>query len=332
ETYRGITILAPVDAVAMTLLYRIGVSSRRCEHELRRLQQLASEASVQSGGYVASILERALGRSWAHILQDLQAARSWEDLATRYKATILAAATRTAPRPLERPRKLLRSLGHKLGVPRYRIRGGGKLVAFVGVDGSGKSSNVEFVQNLTFFELTGVRRTYFGNNEYWIPGLAEGGIRFKDHRLASTLFSVLRRIDRQARLGFAMYYMSLGNLVLADRYYYDDLYGEQRHRELGRTPEKRGHLRRLFGEATKVRMLRTPDLTLFMNVSPEVAYTRKQDFSYEVMLEANSGYRRLMAGRDETVSIDSDQSQEDVRKDVLRALVELEDNVRASTD
>ena len=55
--------------------------------------------------------------------------------------------------------------------PSNKIRNRGFLVAFVGVDGAGKSSTVEYIENLEFFKNTGIKRVYFGNNEYWIPGL-----------------------------------------------------------------------------------------------------------------------------------------------------------------
>ena len=98
----------------------------------------------------------------------------------------------------------------------------GKLVAVIGVDGSGKTTFADKLVQEPFFKLTGIKKIYFGNNQFWIPGLSRLA-RIENKRFSIMLILyIMTKIDRQLRIFKALYYMCFGNLVIAERYFYDD--------------------------------------------------------------------------------------------------------------
>ena len=215
----------------------------------------------------------------------------------------------------------LKALQIRLNLPAYRIRKKGFLIAFVGVDGAGKSSTVDYIQNLDFFKFTGVKRVYFGSNEYWIPGLMYMLQKEFKNKYIRLLISSLISIDKQLRIIKALYYMHMGNIVLADRYYYDNVIGREMNKN---KPTKKSILRSLYRFVFEVRMYKKPNLTVFLDVSPEVAYARKQDYSYEKMLQVNRAYKDYMYKVDGVKIVDADAEQSKVYAEVIQAILDLD--------
>ncbi|MCP4379945.1 MAG: hypothetical protein GY798_00705 [Hyphomicrobiales bacterium] len=194
----------------------------------------------------------------------------------------------------------------------YLTRNGkrGFMVAFVGVDGAGKSTAVSEVMGDPAYRDIGVKRVYFGSNEYWMRGaLRLNSVLISIPVLKSISISLLI-LDRQLRLFRAMYFRWNGYLVLCDRYYYDDIIGHRVARERAGGRTLLGRVKSLV----RPWMLRRPDLTLYLEVGPEVAYARKQDYPLNVMLRSNAMYRKVMPTFPEVVLVDADQPQADVRR------------------
>ena len=215
----------------------------------------------------------------------------------------------------------LKAIARRLKSPSYKIRDKGFLVAFVGVDGAGKSSTVEYIQNLDFFKFTGVKRIYFGSNEYWIPGLRYMLKKEFNNKYMRLLLSSFISIDKQLRIIKALYYIYMGNIVLADRYYYDNEIGREMHKD---KPIKKSTFRSFYRFIFEVRMLKKPDLTVFLDVSPEVAYARKQDYSYEKMLEVNRAYKEYMYKVDGVKIVNADEEQSKVYSEIVALILDLD--------
>ncbi|WP_193051184.1 dTMP kinase [Pseudoalteromonas undina] len=206
-----------------------------------------------------------------------------------------------------------------LGFPFFRIRKFGRLIAFVGVDGAGKTTVTSKIESMKYFKTTGLKCMYFGNNEYWIPGLnyLAGKVNNKFLKL---ILSMVARFDRQSRVFIALFYMLQGRDVLADRYYYDDIFTLTfNKKECNGTLKSK--VRVFLISLFSVRMLYTPTKTLFLNVSPDVAYSRKQDYCFKKLESNIDGYRELMAKRDEVIYIDADQDFDLVFKKVISEIV-----------
>jgi thymidylate kinase len=77
-----------------------------------------------------------------------------------------------------------------------------------------------------------------------------------------------------------------------------------------------------IGYLIKPRMWKKPDVSIFLDVSPEVAYERKQDYSFEKMLEVNKAYKDYMHAVDGVKIVDADQTVDGVRRDVIRLIKE----------
>jgi thymidylate kinase len=60
-----------------------------------------------------------------------------------------------------------------------------------------------------------------------------------------------------------------------------------------------------------------PDLAIYLDVSPEVAQSRKKEYSFEKMVELNSMYKEYMAERAECVFVNADQNIESVYKTII---------------
>jgi thymidylate kinase len=316
-----------VDYLPLMLLMRIS-SKLPKPIDFVEIKGLAKKISPQFltqsyfGSMVGAIITTAkIGRP---ILELVDAASSWQDLQSLLKAPILAYIE---PNPIRNiflfltsplwhgVRKIRMRLKQLLHIPPYRCHQG-LLIAFVGVDGAGKTTVIETFANDPFYRCTGIKKIYFGNNHYWIPGLVFLATLCKHIRPLQLGVSQLMRIDRQMRVLKAIYLKWCGNIVLCDRYYYDDEYSANAQRKYLLTAKGAGRMVKRLSLFLRPRMLVIPDQTFFLNVSPEVAYRRKQDYDYQTMLEVNKGYRELMLGRPEVISIDADQPQDKVIHDI----------------
>lgn len=211
-------------------------------------------------------------------------------------------------------------LARTMGRPAYPIRRKGKIVAMIGVDGAGKTSGIDAILNDPFYKSTGIKRIYFGCNEYWIPGILTLNYKVLQIPILNLIVKTILSFDRQTRVLRAVYYKYLGNIVICDRYYYDDdisrkiIYQQEQGKRTLRAFKRR------FGGYLKPYLLAVPDLTIFLDVSPDVAYERKQDFSFEEMKYINFIYKDYMKSRPEVQRVNADQPQITVHKQIFLLL------------
>lgn len=319
----GIIILHQDDYIPLIILSRLA-STRSKFEDLIEIQSLLKKYGL-SVSYLSEMLVAKLGVKAVEIQTDFLLAPSWDFLHKKYRKQLINQLDiryfhyikQLFNKPLRRIHAIRRRI---FCSPRYRIRRKGFMVAFVGVDGAGKSSAVEYVQNLPFFKRTGMRMIYFGNNHYIMPGLTKLVAKKNKSKLLGFLVSVLSRVDRYTRVLKAVYFIGRGNIVLADRYFYDDKISLALR---GAIKPKKG-LRKLASFLLKPRMPRRPELTIFLDVSPEIAYRRKQDYSYERMIQVNQAYKAHMLNIPDVVRINADKAQRDVHKDIVNAIYEFD--------
>ncbi len=324
--YKNINVLAKDDYLPLMFLMRL-ISNKGTQQNFTELKEQLKTTSIKES-YMTNLLNKKFGISWKNIENDILKNSSWASL-SNYKKNILTKTFVDSKLKLMKKFKYYFRIKLKLKsileIPKFRIRDKGHLIAFIGVDGAGKSSTVDYIENLDYFKYTGIKRIYFGNNEYWIPGLTKLLQKGLKNRILTVALGTLALIDRQLRVLIALYYMYQGNIVLADRYIYDDEIGRERNKE---EFEKKSLIKKIYHKIFAVRMLRKPDLTIFLDVSPDVAYTRKQDYSYETMLKVNEEYKNYMSQVEDVLIVNADNSQEKIYNDIIQAIIELDKNVK----
>ena len=77
----------------------------------------------------------------------------------------------------------------------------------------------------------------------------------------------------------------------------------------------------------EVRMIVKPRVSFFLDVDPEVAYSRKQDYSYETMLTINRSYKNYMNAVDGVKVIDANRTQKEIYNEVVSIIVDLDKNI-----
>jgi len=166
----------------------------------------------------------------------------------------------------------------------------GLMVAFLGADGSGKSTLMarvkqdlspqlfEFVKSYHLrpnlggveYRAGGVRGPYAKPPRGVIPSLAKLGLWWADYTLAYFV-AILPRLVRRT-------------LVLFDRYYHDLLVDQRRYRYGGPL-----WLARFIG-----RFVPQPHLVILLDAPPEVLQARKQDVTFEETVRQREAYLRLV--------------------------------------
>jgi thymidylate kinase len=206
----------------------------------------------------------------------------------------------------------LHGVGRKLGSPAYRIRRKGHFVVIMGVDGAGKSSAIDFLLGNNFLKLTGIKNIYFGNNNFWMPGLPFLAKNARRFILAKMIFYVLSRLDRQLRVIPALYYKYRGFLVIGDRYFYDDeiLIG-------GNACKKHGNLVNFLKALIRPRAFIDPDMIIYLKVSSKIAYTRKKDYTYEILCDTIKLYDHFFNARNSVNIINADRQNEIVKGEIF---------------
>lgn len=189
----------------------------------------------------------------------------------------------------------------------------GLFVVFQGVDGSGKSSTINFLIENNCLRNFGVKTIYFGSNKYWFPFLNRMICIKKKPKLLVWIVFVLSNFDRRMRVLKALLLKRLGFIVLGDRYFYDDLIG------YSKGEKSNSKIKQFFRDLIRIRNFHSPDLVFFMDVSPQKGYERKQDYTYEILINNVKAYRDYFYNTKmkNLIVINSDQKQEIVKGKVL---------------
>lgn len=200
---------------------------------------------------------------------------------------------------------------------RYGVTRRGMLVAFTGVDGSGKSSVVDQLGASAFLRSSqGVKVSYFGNKGFWIPGLGKAVLR---HRRATPIGVVvmgLSLLDRKLRIVPALWSKARGRVVLCDRYFYDQNIFDPTENYFDNRA-----LKAVVNPIVKW-MPVLPRVTFYLQVPAEVAFARKQDYQFEKVQRITTAYDALLVGRSEVRVVDATQPLDTVLATVRAGIVE----------
>lgn len=316
-----VPILSKNDYTLLMFLIRIMSRSEKRE-DLLELKDLIHNSELNES-YLMNSINHHSGKSSEDLIGDITNANNWDSLKEGYSSELKKIYTYRFSVYLNSKIPIFFKIKQKvkrlLGFPSYRVNKRGRLIAFMGVDGAGKTSAVDYVLNLDVMKHTGVKRIYFGSNEYWIPGLHFLLIKSQNWPSLFRLpIGTLSLLDRQFRSLNLIYHLMLGKTVLADRYVYDEFIGRKLQVQDGYSPT---FLKRIYRKVFGIKMLIKPDLTLFLDVSPEVAFQRKQDYSFEHMLKVNQAYKDFFYKMPSVQIINCDQDHETVLENIVQKVV-----------
>ena len=203
-------------------------------------------------------------------------------------------------------------LRSKLRFPNKPIHRFGKVYAIIGVDGSGKTTLVDNIMSDFYMNLIGVKRIYGGNNEYapWLQKAVENIDRYKG--ISRKIIGWMCIFDKRSRIFRALMICLTGKNVIFDRYYYDDLVGHYITME-----KEQRFIRRVASKIIKGWIGIKPHKTFYLDISPEVAYSRKKDYSFEKLCANINMYRNVMFNRKEVVVVDATMPAEEVKKTII---------------
>jgi thymidylate kinase len=197
---------------------------------------------------------------------------------------------------------------------KFRIARTGLLVAFTGIDGSGKSSVVADLASSDFLrEIGGTRSIYFGNHHFWIPGL-EKSVGGSGGRGA--LAMGLSVIDRKFRVVPALAARCFGGVILCDRYFYDELVSDPTEKYL-----RPGARKRIVNAFVRW-MPKRPDESYYLRVDASVAHTRKPAGKLAEMRAAVKEYDAVLPQAKGVTVVDANQPLDRVLAEVRSSIIE----------
>ncbi|MBO0756760.1 MAG: hypothetical protein J2P54_12940 [Bradyrhizobiaceae bacterium] len=226
-----------------------------------------------------------------------------------------------------------------------RVLGGGRVVAVVGVDGSGKSTVVAAIRAWLSQEID-VVPIYFGTGDgrpsliLWpfklmVPlitlllgtkprGASHGKL---SDRAPGLLYSVLLMvwatvvaIEKRIKLSAAHRGANRGLVVLTDRYPQNEILGFNEGPLLARLTRLPLWLRRFEATPYSLAHRRPPDLVIKLVVTPETAARREPDMDPAIIRERVADLERLTFTGARIVRVDAEQPLSDVMRAVKREI------------
>lgn len=226
-----------------------------------------------------------------------------------------------------------------------RAPGGGRVVAVIGVDGSGKSTVVAAIRAWLGTEID-VMPVYFGTGDgrpsllllplkMMVPainrlrrtkprGASHGRV---SDRAPGRLYSLLMMVwaaavamEKRGKLRATHRGAGRGLVVVADRYPQNEDVGYNDGPLLPRLARAPHWLRRFEAHAYMLARNLPPDLVLKLEVTPETAARREPDMDPAVIRQRVAAARRLIFPGAHVVRVDAEQPLEDVIRSVKREI------------
>lgn len=236
----------------------------------------------------------------------------------------------------------------RLRLPRAwgrRAPGGGLVIAFVGVDGSGKSTATTTVCNWLGAE-TDALKIYFGTGDgassfalapfkamagYFArfvktkpKGASHGQVSDSPpgplYSLLFALWAIVVALDKQHKLTLAQRAIRRGFIVVTDRYPQSEIESFNDGPLLYRLPQAPGWLRRLEDSVYMCASRAPPDLVIKLHVGAETLARREPDMLPALIDERVASLERLRFQGARTVDIDARAPLDEVTSAVKRAV------------
>jgi thymidylate kinase len=303
-------VILPEDEICL-LFIRMVLRKMPNEDDYRRLEELRDELDINNV-YMSAVIREMVSSERIDLDRYINSTCFGEDYERKAIVNYLSRGLINRIQILRRivyaksvhPVLAIRK---RLGFPEKQICHKGHIYAVVGVDGCGKSTLISSLKNDEYLKWIGISVIYGGNNNYWIPGLQRGK--------KGVLWGILRSFDRRMRVVWAVILTLKGKNVVFDRYFYDDCIGL-----LTRRKTKMNFLKRIYDFILHGWIGITPYKTFFLDIDPEIAYSRKQDYSYEKLCTNIENYRNYLVNRKEVIVVDATLQPEAVKKAVIEAI------------
>lgn len=240
---------------------------------------------------------------------------------------------------------------HVLHAPRpwnRRAPGGGRMVALMGVDGSGKSTSVATMRAWLGPKIDAVP-IYFGTGDgrpslllrpfkLTMPlmmrlfktkprvashGKASGPAPGALYSLLLMVWAVAVAVDKRKKLAAARRGTNRGLIVLTDRYPQSQIIGFNDGPLLARLTAVPDWLRRFEGAAYTLAHRLPPDLVIKLVVTPETAARREPKMDPEVIRERIAALQRLEFAGARVVCVDAEQPLAEVIRAVKQEIWRL---------
>jgi hypothetical protein len=235
-----------------------------------------------------------------------------------------------------------------IGAPRLSSRrapGGGVLIAFVGVDGSGKSTQVAETRKWLGEEID-VLAFYFGSGDgsaslFFRPfkaasrlvatrvrvkpkGASHGKISDRPPGLFYSAFfaiwAIAVALDKRTKLIAVQRAIARGFVVVTDRYPQDENPLFNDGPLLHRLPRAPTWLRRLEASIYEMARLAPPDLVIKLHVEPETVAKREPDMNPRIILQRLEWLKELNFPGARVVSVDATRPLSEVKRIARRAI------------
>lgn len=227
---------------------------------------------------------------------------------------------------------------------RRTIPTGGRIIAIVGIDGSGKTSTLSYIEKLFAIQMN-VCRVFLGNGKSgaswyrrFLFSIYGTKAKFKDN-LSSTdsiiqkkqkvkwyyaLWILICLFDKEKNLKLAIKAKSNGSLVISDRWPQGEVVGTFDGPRINvDNPKSRivKYVKRREQKFLLLASLIKPDLIIRLRISPETSLIRKPGELTLVEAQRNSKLLNdIKWGNTKLIDIDADKSAEKVNKAVRNAI------------
>jgi hypothetical protein len=231
---------------------------------------------------------------------------------------------------------------------RRRAPGGGVLIAFVGVDGSGKSTQVGEARRWLGTEID-VLRLYFGSGDgraslLFRPfkaasriaaamirvkpkGASHGQISDRPPGLFySTLFAIWAiavALDKHAKLIAAQRAIARGFVVVTDRYPQDEILEFNDGPLLHRLPHAPSWLKRVEASVYAASRRAPPDLVIKLRVGPAAVARREPNMNGDIILQRVKWLSELRFPGSRMITIDGERPREEVTSIARKAIWDI---------
>ncbi len=223
--------------------------------------------------------------------------------------------------------------------------GGGAVIAFVGVDGSGKSTATNNVRDWLGAEID-VIKIYFGTGD-GAPSLLLAPIKIVAEAFARVvktrpkgashgrisdqppglvysalfaLWAVAVALDKSHKLTLIQRALRRGFVVVTDRYPQNEIEGFNEGPLLHRLPRAPGWLRRFEGAIYERARKNPPDLVLKLHVGPETVARREPEMSRPLIEQRVENVKRLRFAGAKIIDIDATTPLAQVTDTIKRAV------------